>query len=418
MRSIASHVPGGPGSRALVLRSLLACLVVQIATWTVGYALARTLPFDRAAYFGNFAHYQVDQRAGGFPPRFFDLWSYSDGEWYLSLAAGGYPDLVDHPSCGHEVPRPDWSTEAHCRHKFAFFPLYPLAIALLAVALPLPVAAFAATAAIALAAAAYLGLAFARCFPDRRDDAPVAVALALLYPFALFFHLYFTEGLFLLLSLLAFLCAWQRRYVAMLVAGALLATTRPLGMLVVAPLLATVLEQESSAARRDRARGLACALLIPLGLLPFAAVNHARTGDWRYFSAASRLWGYENAAVLTNLWRNVVGKAAAFPHMAFHSFHDSQLDYVTMVAFALALVAMWRDRRMPRALALWSTLLWLAPLASKDLMSFGRYMCVSFPVFLYLALVLPRRVRAAVLVAFGIGYVAVLAGVMRYAWIA
>lgn len=393
------------------------CFAVQVATWGLGYALARTLPFDRAAYFGNFAHYQVDQRVGGFAPRFFELWSYSDGEWYLSLAAGGYPDVLHNPGCGHEVPRPDWSTEAHCRHKFAFFPLYPLVIAALAVVLPLPMAAFAATALIALAAAACLGAAFARRFPDRREDAPVAVALALLFPFALFFQLYFTEGLFLLLSLLAFLCAWERRYLAMLVAAALLATTRPLGVLIVAPLLAAVLGQEPAGAGSARARGLACAALVPLGIVPFAIVNHVRTGDWHYFSAASRLWGYENEAILTNLWRNVVGKAAAFPHMAFHSFHDSQLDYATMIAFAIALVVMWRDRRMPRELTLWSALLWLAPIASKDLMSFGRYMSVSFPVFMYLTLALPRGARAAVLVAFAAGYVAALAGVVTYAWV-
>jgi hypothetical protein len=419
MRSIASHVPQGSGLRASVLRGVLVCLSVQLATWALGYGLARTLPFDRAGYFGNFAHYQVDQRAGGFAPRFFELWSYSDSEWYLSLAAGGYPDVLHDPSCGREVPpRPDWSTEAHCRHKFAFFPLYPLLIASLAVALPLPIAAFVATALVALTAAACLGAAFARCFPGRRDDAPVAVALALLYPFALFFHLYFTEGLFLVLSLLAFLCAWQRWYVAMLGAGALLATTRPLGALIVVPLLATVLAEQSSDVRSGRTRGILCALLVPLGLVPFAVLNYTRTGDWHYFSAASRLWGYENDAVLGNLWRNVAGKAAAFPHMAFHNFHDSQLDYVTMVVFAVTLVVMWCDRRMPRALTLWSTLLWLAPLASKDLMSFGRYMSVSFPVFMYLALVLPRRARTAVLVVFAAGYVAALVGVVTYAWVA
>jgi hypothetical protein len=103
--------------------------------------------------------------------------------------------------------------------------------------------------------------------------------------------------------------------------------------------------------------------------------------------------------------------------MAFHNFHDSQLDYVTMVAFAVVLLAMWRDRRMPRELTLWATLLWLAPLASKDLMSFGRYMSVSFPVFAYLGLVLPRAARVAVLVAFAAGYVVALAGVVTYAWV-
>lgn len=410
------HAPNGPSPTALVLRGVLVCLLVQVATWTVAWTFARTLPFDRAGYFGNFAHYTVDARAVGAPPRFFDLFDYSDSEWYLSLAAGGYPDLVGNPTCGHEVARPDWATEAHCKHKYAFFPLYPLVIAAFASVLPLPAAAFVATTLITLAAAACLVLVWGGIFPERRADAVGAVALTLLFPFAVFFQLYFTEGLFLLLSLVAFLCAWRGRYVAMLVAGALLATTRPLGILIVAPLVVAVLTAPAPAGSA-RVRGAMAACLVPLGLVPFAVLSQARTGDWHYFSAASRLWGYQNAAVLPNLWRNVVVKGAAFPHMAFHAFHDSQLDYAIMVAFALVLLAMWRDRRMPRALTLWSALLWIAPLASKDLMSFGRYMSVSFPVFVYLMLVLPRAVRTVVLVAFAAGYVTALAGVVTYAWV-
>ncbi len=414
-----SLVLNAPNNRwfTLALRGVLVCLLVKLATWGLAYALASTLPFDRAAYFGNFAHYQVDARAGGLAPRFFELWSYSDGEWYLSLAAGGYPDLVGNPECGREVPRPEWATEGHCRHKYAFFPLYPLVIAAFAAVLPLPVAAFVATTLIGLAAAAALALLVAQCLPERGDDAPAVVALTFLFPFAIFFQLYFTESLFLLLSVVAFLAAWRGHHVAMLLAGALLASTRPLGVLIVPPLLLAVLARNPAATGGGRLRGYVCALLVPLGLVPFAVLNHVRTGDWHFFSAASRLWGYENEAVFGNLWRNVVEKAAAFPHMAFHNFHDSQVDYATMVAFAAVLVAMWRARWFPRALTLWSTLLWLAPLASKDLMSFGRYMSVSFPVFMYLALALPRPARVVLVAACAAGYVLALAGIVTYAWV-
>jgi hypothetical protein len=78
---------------------------------------------------------------------------------------------------------------------------------------------------------------------------------------------------------------------------------------------------------------------------------------------------------------------------------------------------MWRDRRFPRALTLWSTLLWLAPLLSKDLMSFGRYMSVSFPVFMFGALRLRGAGRTVVLVACAAGYLAALYGIMTYAWV-
>jgi hypothetical protein len=403
----------------LVWRGVLLCVAIKLVTWCLGYALACTVTFDRREYFGNYGHYLLDTRAvGPRKPSFFEVWNYSDGEWYLTLAANGYPDLVANPQCGLETPpRPDWSTEKHCKHKYAFFPLYPLAIAALASFLPLTAAAFVVTAMIGVAASACLVVLFARCFPGRDRDALTAAALFFLYPFAIFYQLYFSESLFLLLSVLAFVCAWRRNWIAMLAAGALLASARPLGILIVPPLLLVVLEVTRGRAQRERWLGVACALLVPLGLVPFALLNHVRTGDWHFFSTAQELWGYENAALGANLWKNVVGAALAFPSLPWHRFHKSRLDYLIMLAFGAVLVAMWRDRRFPRALTLWSTLLWVAPLASKDLMSFGRYMSVSFPVFMFAAFRLHGAPRTAVLVACAAGYVVALYGIMTYAWV-
>lgn len=407
--------PNSSDTARLVRRGVLVCLAVKVATWALGYALASTLPFDKGAYFANYAHHQVDARAGALAPRFLDIWRYSDAEWYLSLAAGGYPDLVANPDCGREVPRPEWATEKHCKHKYAFFPLYPWTIAAVASVLPLTLAAFVVTTLFGLGAAAALAALAARVCPEDRARAPAAVALVFLYPFAVFFQLYFTESLFLLLSVLAFLAARDRRWTAMLICGALLAITRPLGVLIALPLLVAALDRRVPSA--ERVRGVVSAVLVPLGLVPVVALNYIRTGDWTYFSAASRFWGYENVAVAANVWRNVVEQGVAFPGLAFHQFHHSQVDYVVMLAFAVALAAMWWSRHMPRELVLWSTLLWIAPLASKDLMSFGRYMSVSFPVFMWLALVLPRAAHTAVLVAFAAGYGLALAGIVTWGWV-
>jgi hypothetical protein len=402
----------------LVWGGVLVCVAIKLATWCLGYALACTAPFDRREYFGNYGHYLLDTRAvGPKRPSFFEVWNYSDAEWYLTLAENGYPDLAD-PQCGRDTRgRPDWSTEKHCKHKYAFFPLYPLAIAALAALLPLTAAAFVVTALIGIAAAASVVALFARCFPERERDGLAAVALLFLYPFAIFYQLYFSESLFLLLSVAAFLGAWGRRWLAMLAAGALLANARPLGILIVLPLLVVVREVTRGRAPRERWLGVVSALLVPLGLVPFMVLNHARTGDWHFFSTAQELWGYENAALLPNLWKNLVGKAIAFPHLPWHRFHSSRLDYLVMLAFGAVLVAMWRDRRFPRALTLWSTLLWLAPLASKDLMSFGRYMSVSFPVFMFAAFRLRGAARTGLLLACAAGYVVALYGIMTYAWV-
>jgi hypothetical protein len=84
-----------------------------------------------------------------------------------------------------------------------------------------------ATTLIGLAAAAALALLVAECLPERattRRGRGAHVPLS----FAIFFQPYFTESLFLLLSVVAFLAAWRGHHVAMLLA-ARLASTRPLG---------------------------------------------------------------------------------------------------------------------------------------------------------------------------------------------
>ena len=50
-------------------------------------------------------------------------------------------------------------------------------------------------------------------------------------------------------------------------------------------------------------------------------------------------------------------------------------------------------------------------------MSFGRYMSVSFPVFMYLALALPRPARVVLVLACAAGYVLALSGIVTYAWV-
>ena len=75
----------------LVLRAVLVCLVVKLATWGLGYALTGVVTFDRQEYFGNYGHYLLDTRAASPKrPSFFEIWNYSDGEWYLTLSRQGW----------------------------------------------------------------------------------------------------------------------------------------------------------------------------------------------------------------------------------------------------------------------------------------------------------------------------------------
>ena len=60
-----SAPPDNRSWATLVWRGVLVCVVLKVATWCLGYALACTVTFDRREYFGNYGHYLLDTRAVG-----------------------------------------------------------------------------------------------------------------------------------------------------------------------------------------------------------------------------------------------------------------------------------------------------------------------------------------------------------------
>ena len=89
-----------------------------------------------------------------------------------------------------------------------------------------------------------------------------------------------------------------------------------------------------------------------------------------------------------------------------------------MLSFAAVIAGMWFDRKFPRELTLWSAVIWIVPLAAKnDLMSFSRYMSVSFPVFLFLGL-RAGWMRFIIIAIYATGYLFALGAIIRYAWLA
>lgn len=388
-------------------------VAIKACTWITGYWLSRDVSRFQAEDFARqFHHYRIIDSEDLRKPRpFLSLWNYADSEWYLSIAVHGYPDRTE-VARSLQSPRPPVRyTEHDSVLKYAFFPLYPLTIHPASLVLGVEAAAFAVTLLYGLAAAAAFAGLLLQIFPENRSIQSPALLLLFLYPFSVFYNLYHTESLFLLLSLLCFLTLRLRRYFLMMLCGFLLCLTRPNGIFIVIPLLYAVLV--NAEARKPKA--LLCTVAIPLGLIPYAWLNHRLMGDWLFFSTVQQSWG-NPASVLQNLWANLIQRGLDLFSMGFHRFHSSQLDYLVMLLFGAAILAMWLDRNYPRELTIWSTLIWIVPLLSKDLMSFSRYMCVSFPVFIFLALKLKPWATRALLLVFAGGYWWVLARIIHYEW--
>jgi len=102
--------------------------------------------------------------------------------------------------------------------------------------------------------------------------------------------------------------------------------------------------------------------------------------------------------------------------LKFLSDHDCQIDYTMMVLALVVLVLSYK--RLPLELWTFSALQWFVPLLLKDLMSFSRYMSISFPLFIYLALTIKRKwVFGAVLGAFVAGSLVIDGMMVTWHWV-
>lgn len=235
-----------------------------------------------------------------------------------------------------------------------------------------------------------------------RAEAWLAVLLLNLYPFSAFVMGVFSEGLFLLLTMLCMLLLRKKRFAAAGAVGFLAALTRVQGMLLFFPAL-----YEAYAcvrAKERRVRDTLPMLLIPLGFVVYLGINWALHGDCLKFLAfeANEPW-YQ-----TTQWvgRNISTQydlAVQYPGLSMIIYAPQIALY--FAAGALILGGVLRGERLSYSLY---ALAYLGfTYLSGWMISGGRYMMACFPLFMQLARVREGFRRNALLMLFvllGVAY--------------
>lgn len=218
-----------------------------------------------------------------------------DCGWYVRLSEEGY-DPFPVPSM---INAGNW----------AFFPLYPMLIAVIRTIIGLP------TMVVATAVSVLLSIAAARiAWPllGRSLRAYTLFSAFLLAgPFAMYFTTFYTEVLFLTLTICVFAALQRRNYLAAGVFGALVSGTRIVGVFIV---LAIVVEAWLEHRERGGTVGgfipavlkrptvLLAIFIAPLGLFAYMAYLHWQIGDALAFSHVQRAWGRATGNPLGYLW--------------------------------------------------------------------------------------------------------------------
>jgi 4-amino-4-deoxy-L-arabinose transferase-like glycosyltransferase len=318
----------------------------------------------------------VERTAGGLG-YVTDIWSRADASWFLAIAEHGY----------------DRSGTA------VFYPLYPLAIGLLGRALGGAYIVAGIVVSLACCAAAF-ALLYRLARPRLGDDgARLAVLYLALFPMSLFLQAVYSESLYLLCCLAAFVLAEQRRWLPAGVMAGLAILTRIAGL---ALLPAIVLLAWRSPERRRATLSLlvapGLASLYPLYLewklqAPFSPI--AGEAGWnRHFSAAGPFgglwhsleagWGGVRQLVTGNRTHAYWTGSHSDPlYVAAHNLEDLAF----FVGFLALGVLAWRRFGGPYGLfVLCSLAIALSvPHLGYPLLSMPRFCLTLFPAFMALA---------------------------------
>ena len=313
---------------------------------------------------------------------FTDVWARWDSVWFLRIAENGYGALEGAAA--------------------AFFPLYPALVGLLGRALfgHYILAGIAVSLAATLAAfVLFYDLAETKLGAEGARRALIYLAL---FPMALFLQAVYSEALFLLLTIAAFLLAERSRFLgAGLVAG-LAALTRPVGFALL-PALALIAWR--SPERRAALMKLASA---PLLFCAYPAYLWAERGDPFAFAKAQGIWSRDVSPLgpLGGIWDGLRAGWAGVRQLVSGSHTTTYWPAVDgtdpmrvaavnlealafLVLFAALTVIAWR--RFGAPYGLFAALSLAVPLSVPSerwpLLSLPRFGLVIFPLFLALAVV-------------------------------
>lgn len=323
-----------------------------------------------------------------------------DGQWYLHIAQHGYRNFL---------------TEELHQKSYAFFPLYPLLIALFT-----PI--FAGSALFAALAISFVCtmigalLLYRMALLDLSQRAAQrTVWYFLIFPSAIFFSVVYTEALFFALSLASIYAARQSRFGRAGIWAYFAALTRPQGILLLVPLVIEWWQQYGS--NKNVVEGIK---KIPLAIAPlfgfatyYMYVSLSTGNPAAYFQFNASGWGREmrspiDAVIL--FWERL----GQFFSMPFHSFHYSQLDVMVTLVFLAMMIPILRRFRL--SYATYAILLLVFPLMTGSTMSMTRYVAVSFPHMLLFGIMGTKRKWAHIAITLFSIYLSILLGIRFVHW--
>jgi hypothetical protein len=367
---------------------LISRLILLLTAWFAGY------------YLPNPSYQQYANQGWFLSPHFWiDIWSRWDARWYLDIVKYGYVVTDDIQNTYSSV---------------AFFPLFPILVKGLSFLIPRAFLSQSVYLLIGLVmnntlflAGLYFLYRLTEEFFHSETLSKAVLILLVAYPGSFYFSCFYTESLFFLLAVLSLYMAKQNRWPLAAVFCALLAITRPQGILMAIPLGILLLQSMQWKLKNFPLRAL-WLLIIPLPLLLYLTYLQALTGDFFAPISAQAAWGKETGNFVVN-FIDVFRTTTADVYKI-----DS---FLTFLFVALSILALFK---LPSpAYGIYALIIILVPVISGTSVSMTRYIAVAFPAFVALVRTVKKEAviygLAAIFFAVQIFY---FLGWVNYYWIA
>ncbi|HEV2516329.1 MAG TPA: hypothetical protein VGV07_13830 [Devosia sp.] len=256
-----------------------------------------------------------------------------DCPWYVKLSESGYDPF----------PVPTMINAGN----WAFFPLYPILVAIVRTLTGLETIV-AATGLSLLIAIASARVAWPLLGKDLRAYTLFSVFLAA-GPFSIWFTTFYTEVLFLFLTLCVFAALQKQQFLLAGLFAALLSATRIVGVFIVFAILIEIWQahRANGGSWRDfvpavlrRPNYLLALCIAPLGLFAYMAYLHFHIGDALAFSHVQRAWARPTGNPLVFVWNALT----SFPKQGWAPTPSQQLAVAVLVGYALSIVLLVQRR--------------------------------------------------------------------------
>lgn len=291
-----------------------------------------------------------------------------DGIYYLLIAANGYTNNA------------------------GFFPLFPLSIKASTLPFGLNIASFDPRQyfiVVSLVSFYFLFSLFVLrklIKLDHKEEIAVwSIVFLLIFPTSFFFAAFYSESLFLLLSLLSFYFARKRKWVLTGILGALLSATRLVGIAIWPAILYEYFKENKNKINIK----IMPLLLVPLGLISYIIYNFYKWGNPFYFIAAQG--NFQN--------NRSVNAIIPFPQAVFRylkilltvspALYEWWIALSELSFFLLTLILLyiaWK-KRVRISYLIFGVLCFLIPASSGTFSGLPRYVLIIFPIFIALALI-------------------------------